>query len=350
VSDRSGVGVVELALLDALDSLGARPDRGFRQCERVLAMVEDASAVPRGYGYEVLVDTARDWLTQVPLIDGQGNFGGQGNDPAAAPRYTEARLSPGGQLALAAERAELAPVPIGLINGNTHRGGLRPPLRPQGIIDAIRLVLRQPDVVSRELLDTVGPPDFITGCTVTGDMSAFYAGDLMELRLESRVSITDEASLPEPSGLGITVHFGPRRRSAKPPRNGTILLIDSFPPYANPSETTASIARRASPRDWDDEYPELRYATRLQLRNVRDESRAGKILVACFPEDNADPEHVRDQLLNVYGVWIGVTVRLRQPLATMIRQWVARNRHEDLLASLDALEEAIAARDPYSGG
>ena len=337
MSERSGVGVVELAILDALDSLGARPGRGFHQCERVLAVVEDSSAVPRGYGYEVLVDTARDWLTQMPLIDPRGNLGGQGNDPPSGPRYTEARLSPAGQLTLAAERDELAPVPIGLINGNTHRGGLRPPFRPQGIIDAIRLVLRKPRVASRQLLDTIGPPDFMTGCTVSGDMSALYAGQLMELRLESRVTITDEASLPE--------WAGPRRRPDATARNRTALLIDHFPPYANPDETAQSLAERSQQRTWDDDHPELRRATRLQLRNVLDlsTSRDG-IQIACLPAPDADPEQMRDQVRDVYGVWVGVTVRLRRPLATTIRQWVAKNRGEDIAGSLAALEQAVAAR------
>lgn len=320
MSERSGAGVVELAILDALDTLRARPGRGFCPCERVLAVVEDTSAVPRGYGYEVLVDTARSWLTQVPLIAGQGNFGSQGNDPPASPRYTEARLSPAGLLALAAERGELAPLPIGLINGNTHRGGLRPPFRPQATIDAIRLVHRRPRVSDRELLDMIGPPDFLTGCTVTGDMSALYAGQLTELRLDSRVTITNQASARDP----------------------VVLLIDRFPPYANPDQTAESLALRSQPRSWDNDHPELRHATRLQLRDVRDLSsyREG-IQIACVPAADADPAQVRDQVRDIYGVWIGVTARLRRPLATTIRQWVTRNRDEDILASLAALEQAI---------
>jgi hypothetical protein len=339
VSERSGVGVVELALLDALDTLRARPGRGFCSCERVLAVVEDASAVPRGYGYEVLLDTARPWLTQVPLIGFHGNCGGQGNDPPASPRYTEARLSAAGQLVLSAERGELAPVPMGLINGNTHRGGLRPPFRPQGVIDAVRLVHRKPRVASGELLDTIGPPDFLTGCTVTGDMIALRAGELTELRLESRVTITDEASLPEWA-------WTRRRRD----RNRAVLLIDRFPPYANPDETAMSLHARSEQRSWDDHYPQLRDAIRLPLSEVRDLStnRDG-IQVACLPARNADPEQVREQVMNIYGVWVGVTVRLRRPLATMIRQWVARNRDEDILGSVTALEQAIAAGQRYSG-
>jgi DNA gyrase/topoisomerase IV, subunit A len=340
VSERTGVGVVELAILDALDSLSARSRRRYRQCEQVLAFVEDSSAVPRGYGYQVLVDTAQDWLTQVPLVDGQGNFGSQGNDPPASPRYTEARLSPAGRLALAAERGELAPVPLGLINGNTHRGGLRPPFRPHGIIDAIRLVLRKPRVASGEVLDSIGPPDFITGCTVTGDMSALYAGELMELRLESRVTISDEASLAEPTELG--------RRSDASARNRTVILIDRFPPYANPDEAVQSLARRSDQRTWDDDHPELRQATRLQLRDVMDLSsiRDG-IRIACVPAPDVDPEHVRDQIRDVYGVFVGVTIRLRRPLATTIKQWVAKNGDEDIPGSLAALEQAVADRQPY---
>jgi len=336
------VGVVELALLDALDTLRARPGRRFSGCERVLAVVEDTSAVPRGYGYEVLVDTARGWLTQVPLIDPQGNFGSQGNDPPAGPRYTEARLSPAGQLTLAAERGELAPLPIGLINGNTHRGGLRPPFRPQGIFDAIRLVHRKPRVASRELLDTIGPPDFLTGCTVTGDMSALYAGQLTELRLDSRLTLTDQASLPE--------WARPPRRADAPALKRTVLLIDQFPPYANPDETAKSLAARSKQRSWDDNYPELRDATRLQLRDVMDLStnRDG-IQIACIPAPDADPEQVRNQVSDIYGIWVGVTVRLRRPLARTIRQWVKRNSDEDILGSLTALEQAVAAGRPLSG-
>ena len=67
------------------------------------------------------------------------------------------------------------------------------------------------------------------------------------------------------------------------------------------------------------------------------------IQIGCIPAADADPEQVRDQVKNIYGVWIGVTIRLRRPLATTIRQWVLRNRDEDILGSLTALEHAVAA-------
>jgi restriction system protein len=59
-----------------------------------------------------------------------GNFGSRDGDPPAGWRYTDVRLSPAGQVALAAERGELAPVPVGLITGTTYQFGTRPPFRP----------------------------------------------------------------------------------------------------------------------------------------------------------------------------------------------------------------------------
>ena len=107
--------------------------------------------------------------------------------------YTEARLSPVGQVALAAERGQIVPVPIGLINGNTHRQATRPPFRPAAVIDAIRQVLLRPRLTARQITALVGPPDFITGCTVTGDLAALAAGQRTELGLQARVTVTDAA-------------------------------------------------------------------------------------------------------------------------------------------------------------
>jgi RNA polymerase sigma-70 factor (sigma-E family) len=102
---------------------------------------------------------------------GKATSAARGNDPPASPYYTGARLSRAGQIALAAERGEIAPVPIGLINGNTHRQGTRPPFRPAAVIDAIRQVLAQPRLPAQQITALMGPPDFITGCVVTGSLA-----------------------------------------------------------------------------------------------------------------------------------------------------------------------------------
>src|ERR1700736_4072463 len=183
MGERSGVGLVECAILEALDSLGAQPGRRHRGNVRVLAAVEDRVGLAPGYAYEVLLDLARPWTMPLSLIHGQGNFGSRGNDPAANPPYTVSRLSPAGQVALAAERGDLAPVPIGFINGNVYRNGTKPPFRPQAVIKALRQVIQRPRVTSKDLIGIVGPPYFLNGCTVTGDFAALAEGRPTVLRL-----------------------------------------------------------------------------------------------------------------------------------------------------------------------
>jgi hypothetical protein len=97
--------------------------------------------------------------------------------------------------AAAAERGQIGPVPLGLINRNTHRLGTRPPFGPAAVIGAIRRVLARPRLPARQITDLVGPPDFITGCTITGDLAAFAAGQRTELGLHARVTVTDAAGV-----------------------------------------------------------------------------------------------------------------------------------------------------------
>jgi hypothetical protein len=138
VGQRSGVGVVELAILEVLDARRAGPGRRAVQCEKVLAALGDEMGLDRKYAWQALIDVTQPWKLPVPLVDGIGNFGSRGSDPPAGPRYSEARLSPAGQLALAAERGQIAPVPIGMINGTPtgkacgRRSGRPPSLTRSG--------------------------------------------------------------------------------------------------------------------------------------------------------------------------------------------------------------------------
>jgi hypothetical protein len=77
---------------------------------------------------------------------------------------------------LAAEHRDLAPVPVGLINGNTYRDGTKPPFQPTAVIAAIRHVIQHPEATGEEIVNIVGPPDFVTGCSVSGDLAALAAG------------------------------------------------------------------------------------------------------------------------------------------------------------------------------
>jgi len=90
-----GLKPVHRRVLYSMGENGFRPDRSYVKCARVVGEVM-GNYHPHGDSsiYDALVRLAQPWSMRYPLIDGQGNFGSPGNDPAAAMRYTEARLSP----------------------------------------------------------------------------------------------------------------------------------------------------------------------------------------------------------------------------------------------------------------
>jgi DNA gyrase subunit A len=92
---RDGLKPVHIRILYAMYDGGYRPDRGYFKCARVIGEVM-GNYHPHGDSaiYDTLVRMAQDWAMRMPLVDGQGNFGSPGNDPAAAMRYTECRLTP----------------------------------------------------------------------------------------------------------------------------------------------------------------------------------------------------------------------------------------------------------------
>jgi hypothetical protein len=342
MGQRSGVGLVELAILEALDARRARPRGRAVSCEKVLVALEDEIGLARGYAHQVLIDLAQPWKLPVPLIEGIGNFGSRGNDPPAGPRYTEARLSPAGQVALAAERGQIAPVPIGMINGNTHRDGIRPPMRPVAVIDAIRQVLLKPRLSGPAITAIVGPPNFITGCTVTGDLAALAAGQHAELGLHARVTVTDAAHVRDRVAKAAIPGYRPPGFTRDPGR--PVIVIDEFPPYANIDDAGLGIAKRGEEYHWHARHPELGALTGLPITNLCDLSARGDYWWACLPADGTPPQVVRDQLLKVHGVSIYITTRLPRPLPAMIRTWIRGCQHEDLPGSLTALETALASR------
>jgi DNA gyrase subunit A len=92
---RDGLKPVHRRVLYAMYDQGFRPDRSYVKCARVVGEVM-GNYHPHGDSsiYDALVRLAQPWSMRYPLVDGQGNFGSPGNDPAAAMRYTEARLTP----------------------------------------------------------------------------------------------------------------------------------------------------------------------------------------------------------------------------------------------------------------
>ena len=92
---RDGLKPVHRRVLYAMFDSGFRPERGYNKCSRVVGEVM-GNYHPHGDSsiYDALVRLAQPWSMRYPLVDGQGNFGSSGNDPAAAMRYTESRLAP----------------------------------------------------------------------------------------------------------------------------------------------------------------------------------------------------------------------------------------------------------------
>jgi DNA gyrase subunit A len=92
---RDGLKPVHRRVLYAMYDAGYRPDKGYYKSSRIVGDVM-GNYHPHGDTaiYDTVVRLAQQWSLRYPLVDGNGNFGSPGNDPAAAMRYTEARLSP----------------------------------------------------------------------------------------------------------------------------------------------------------------------------------------------------------------------------------------------------------------
>ena len=92
---RDGLKPVHRRILYAMHELGLTPDRPYRKCARV---VGDVLGKYHPHGdqavYDALVRMVQSFSSRYPLLDGHGNFGSVDNDPPAAMRYTETRLSP----------------------------------------------------------------------------------------------------------------------------------------------------------------------------------------------------------------------------------------------------------------
>ena len=92
---RDGLKPVHRRVLFAMNEMGLQPNRRYVKCSRIVGDVM-GKYHPHGDSaiYDTLVRLAQDFSLRAPLVDGQGNFGSVDDDPAAAMRYTEARLAP----------------------------------------------------------------------------------------------------------------------------------------------------------------------------------------------------------------------------------------------------------------
>ena len=344
MSDRTGVGLVELAVLEEVN---AAADGSPGECvvsTRAVAQVEERLGLGPRYGYEVLVDLAREWVIPVPLVSVMGNIGDRNFPEAAGPRHTECRLSRVGQLVLDAEAHRAAPVPVGIINGTAYRGGVHPPLEPFRVLAALRNLLDDPRSSDDEILRIAGPPYSVTGCDIGGDLEALMLGRQVMIRETGKITIT---SVPVPvaqakhpvavAGL-VRVYAG---AGHAPSRHPAHLVIESLPGRSTNPQAGQEIATYLMDQSRYDAEPIEPVAER-PVDYLADESRVGtevRLLITLRP--GCDPVAVRKQLASLHAIASEGAWRFPAPLASMLRSWVDRHRDEDVAASLASLEDAI---------
>lgn len=188
---RDGLKPVHRRILYAMSELGLTPEKPYRKCAMVVGEVL-GKYHPHGDSsvYDALVRLAQDFSIRCPLVDGHGNFGSVDGDPAAAYRYTEARLS---KIALemirdidkktvdfypnfddTREQPVVLPsrFPNLLVNGSDGIAvGMATSIPPHNlgeVVDATVALLQNPEITVDELMEYIPAPDFPTGALVLG--------------------------------------------------------------------------------------------------------------------------------------------------------------------------------------
>jgi DNA gyrase subunit A len=322
---RDGLKPVHIRILYAMYDGQYRPDRGYNKCARIVGDVM-GNYHPHGDSaiYDTLVRMAQDWAMRMPLVDGQGNFGSPGDDPAAAMRYTECRLTPLAMEMLrdidkdtvdfrpnydgrSAEPVVLpARFPNLLVNGSegiaVAMATKIPPHNLREVAAGAQWFLEHFDATDEELLEAllerVKGPDFPTAAQIVGRRG------ILDAYRTGRGSITMRAV--------VEVEEDSRGRS--------LLVVTQLPFQVNPDSLIAKIA-------------ELANDGRISgIANVQDESsaRTGRRIVIVLKRDAVakvvlNNLYKHTQLQDTFGANMvalvdGVPRTLR--LDQMIRHWV----------------------------
>ena len=244
---RDGLKPVHRKILYGMFDSGFRPDRGYVKCARVVGDVM-GNYHPHGDSpiYDSLVRMAQPWSMRAPLVDGQGNFGSPGNDPAAAMRYTESRLTP---LAMEMLRdidkdtVDFSPtydgnttepdvlpgrIPNLLVNGGSGIAvGMAtniPPHNLREVADGVIWALENPDATDDEtlaaMMERIKGPDFPTAALIVGrdGIEDAYRTGRGSIRMRAVVTVEEDS------------------------RGRTILVVTELPYQVNPDNLAESIA------------------------------------------------------------------------------------------------------------
>ena len=360
-----GLKPVHRRVLYSMGENGFRPDRSYVKCARVVGEVM-GNYHPHGDSaiYDALVRLAQPWSMRYPLIDGQGNFGSRGNDPAAAMRYTECRLTP---LAIAmlqdieedtvdfldnydgkTQEPVVLPsrVPNLLINGSVGIAvGMATNIPPHNLREVgagVVWALENHEASDEELLEAlmarIPGPDFPTYGLIVGrdGIESAYRTGRGSIRMRSVVEVEEDA------------------------KGRTILVVTELPYQVNPDnliESTATMVRDGK-------------LTGISEINDESSDRIGMRIVFTLKRDavakvvlNNLYKHTQLQTsfgVNMLAIVDGVprTLRLDQVVRNYIRHQieviVRRTRYRlrkaeerahilrGLVKALDALDEVIA--------
>ena len=277
---RDGLKPVHRRVLYAMYDGGYRPTAGYSKCSRVVGDVM-GQYHPHGDSaiYDTLVRLAQPWVMRAPLIQGQGNFGSPGNDPAAAMRYTECRMAP---LAMEMvkdiekETVDFGPnydgrsqeplvlparFPNLLVNGSAGIAvGMAtsiPPHNLREVADGAKWALEHPDASREELqealLERIKGPDFPNAALIVGREG------IEQAYRTGRGSITQRAVIEVDEDA----------------KGRTCLVITELPYMVNPDNLAEKIA-------------DLAISGKVQgIADVRDDtsSRTGQRLVVVLKRD-----------------------------------------------------------------
>ncbi len=362
---RDGLKPVHRRVLYAMYDGGYRPDRGWNKCARIVGDVM-GTYHPHGDSaiYDTLVRLAQPWVMRAVLVNGQGNFGSPGNDPAAAMRYTESKMAP---LAMEMVRdidedtvdfqpnydgRDMEPAvlparfPNLLVNGSTGIAvGMAtniPTHNMREVNEAAQWALAHPEATEEELLEAamerIKGPDFPLGALIVGRKG------IEDAYRTGRGSVTMRAV--------ITIEEDEKGR--------TSLVVTELPYMCNPDNLALKIA-------------DLVHNGRLNgIADIRDDTsaRTGQRLVITLKRD-AQPRVVMNnlykhtQLQDTFGCnmvalvdEVPRTLRLDQFISYWVDHQleVIRRRTEyrlrkaeeqahiyrALVKALDALDEVIA--------
>src|SRR2546429_7528978 len=211
---RDGLKPVHRRVLFAMQEAGLQPNRPYSKCARIVGAVM-GDFHPHGDSaiYDALVRLAQDFAMRYPLVDGQGNFGSMDNDPAAAMRYTEARLA---RIAtemlrdIDEDTVDFGPnyderrqeplvlparFPNLLVNGSAGIAvGMATNIPPHNLreaIDAVIAYVEDPSIDVEGLMKHIKGPDFPTGGVILGSSGIrdAYATGRGRVRLQARAHV-----------------------------------------------------------------------------------------------------------------------------------------------------------------